>query len=247
MQRRAAEDLRGESPAGERSVNADRRKKTSVVIKTTSMLSWGRVRYASGPAGASRLLKGVAFAAALTLLAGRLTWLYVVPAWQTIVTDFPNYYVSAWAVRHGEPLTELYNPLWFDREKQRAGIERPAALFNYFPPMNALIMWPVANLPPITAKRAWTLVNVIALIAVIHLTSKSSGLKWPVATLVALLAGDALGNNFMYGQFYVVLTLLMLSAAFRTKSASASNRVQPETGHPHLWERHWAATPGIVP
>ncbi|PYR99557.1 MAG: hypothetical protein DMG16_17580, partial [Acidobacteria bacterium] len=139
-------------------------------------------------------------------------FLYVIPSWQTIVTDFPNYYVSAWAVRHGEPLTELYNPLWFERAKRRAGIERPAALFNYFPPMNALIMWPLANLAPIAAKRAWTLVNIIALMVVIHLTAKSSGLEWPAAALIALLAGDALGNNFTYGQFYIVLTLLMLSA-----------------------------------
>jgi hypothetical protein len=151
------------------------------------------------------------FAAVLVLLSARLVSLYIVPSWHTIVTDFPNYYVSSWAVRHGESLSELYNPLWFDQEKKRAGIERPAALFNYFPPMNALIMWPLADLPPIRAKRAWTVVNLIALLAVIHLTGKSSGLKWPAATLVALLAGDALGNNFTYGQFYVVLTLLMVS------------------------------------
>jgi hypothetical protein len=150
-------------------------------------------------------------AAALVLLSARLVSLYVVPSWRTIVTDFPNYYVSAWAVRHGEALGELYNPLWFDLEKQRAGIARPAALFNYFPPMNALIMWPLADLPPLTAKRAWTVVNLIALLAGIYLTRKSSGLKWGPATLIALLAGDALGNNFTYGQFYIVLTLLMVS------------------------------------
>jgi hypothetical protein len=149
---------------------------------------------------------------AFVLLSGRLIWLYIVPGFNTIVTDFPNYYVSAWAVRHGDSLSELYNPLWFDLEKRRAGIERPAALFNYFPPMNALIMWPLAHLPPITAKRAWTVVNIIALLAVIHLTSASSGLRYPLATLIALLGGDALGNNFTYGQFYIVLTLLMLSS-----------------------------------
>ncbi|HYR43637.1 MAG TPA: glycosyltransferase 87 family protein [Terriglobia bacterium] len=161
--------------------------------------------------------KPFVLAAGLALLAGRLVWLYVVPAWQTIITDFPNYYVSAWAVRHGEPLTELYNPLWFEKEKRRAGIERPAALFNYFPPMNALIMWPLAQLPPLTAKRAWTVANVFALIAVIGLTIRASGLKWQPAALVALMGGDALGNNFTYGQFYIVLTLFMLSGVVLSK------------------------------
>ena len=155
--------------------------------------------------------------AVLAFLTVRLVWLYIVPAWNAIVTDFPNYYVSAWAVRHGEPLTELYDPLWFDLEKHRAGIERPAALFNYFPPMNALIMWPLADLSPITAKRAFTVVNLIALIGIVHLTSRSSGLKWEVAALVALLGGDALGNNFTYGQFYIVLAFLMLLSVALSK------------------------------
>src|SRR5215471_16793474 len=141
-----------------------------------------------------RRARELALLAALALLALRLISLYIVPAWHTIVTDFPNYYVSAWAVRHGEPLTELYDPLWFDWEKRRAGIERPAALFNYFPPLNALIMWPLADLPPIAAKRAWTGVNIIALIAVVHITRRASGLKWPLAIFLALLGGDALGN-----------------------------------------------------
>src|SRR5262245_56475866 len=143
--------------------------------------------------------------------------MYVVPAWRTIVTDFPNYYVSAWAVRHGDNLSRLYEPVWFEREKHRSGIERPAALFNYFPPMNALIMWPFANLAPIRAKEAWTIVNAVALTIVIALTVKASGLSWLSASAVALLGLDALGNNFAYGQFYVVLTLLMLISVLMAK------------------------------
>src|SRR5262245_32057923 len=138
--------------------------------------------------------------------------MYIIPAWNSIVTDFPNYYVSAWAVRHGDDLSQLYNPVWFEHEKHRSGIERPAALFNYFPPMNALIMWPLAGLSPIKAKRVWTLISTISLAAVIALTVKASGLGWLSSASVAFLGLDALGNNFTYGQFYIVLTLLMLTA-----------------------------------
>lgn len=159
-----------------------------------------------------RPIKKALLLAAIAVLGGRLIWMYILPAWDYIVTDFPNYYVSAWAVRHGEPLADLYDPVWFEREKHRAGIEKPAALFNYFPPMNALIMWPLAHLPPIQAKRAWTAVNLIALAVLIALTAKASGLGWLPSTAVALLATDALGNNFAYGQFYIVLTLLMAGA-----------------------------------
>src|SRR5262245_31757687 len=150
--------------------------------------------------------------AVVILLGGRLGWMYVAPAWNTIVTDFPNYYVSAWAVRHGGDLSQLYDPIWFEREKHQSGIERPAALFNYFPPLNALIMWPLAELSPIHAKRVWTIINLIALAAVIALTVKASGLGWLSATAVAFLGLDALGNNLTYGQFYIVLTLLMLTS-----------------------------------
>lgn len=152
--------------------------------------------------------------AAIIVLGVRLIWLYIVPAWNHIVTDFPNYYVSAWAVRHGDALTDLYDPVWFEREKHRAGIEKPAALFNYFPPMNALIMWPFVHLAPVDAKRAWTVVNMIALAGVIALTAKMSQFGWLPCTAIALLGNDALGNNFTYGQFYIVLTLMMLTAVW---------------------------------
>jgi len=159
----------------------------------------------------SSTIKFLLFAVVI-LLGARLGWMYVIPAWNTIVTDFPNYYVSAWAVRHGHDLSQLYDPVWFEQEKNRSGIERPAALFNYFPPMNALIMWPFAQLPPIKAKQAWTIVNMIALAAVIALTVKATGLGLLSSMLVAFLGLDALGNNLTYGQFYILLTLLMLAA-----------------------------------
>ena len=151
------------------------------------------------------------------VLGARLIWLYLVPAWNSIVTDFPNYYVSAWTVRNGESLSNLYDPVWFERQKHRAGIERPAALFNYFPPMNALIMWPLAHLSPMSAKRWWTAVNLAALFGVIGLTVKASGLGWLSSTAVALLGLDALGNNLTFGQFYIVLTFLMLAALLLTE------------------------------
>jgi hypothetical protein len=159
----------------------------------------------------------LAMAAAIAFLGGRLIWLYVIPSWQTIITDFPNYYVSAWAVRHGDTLNSLYDPVWFDGEKRKAGIERPAALFNYFPPTNALILWPLADMEPIAAKRLWTVISLIALIGVIYLVGRASGLSWSAAALIALLGGDALGNNFTYGQFYIVLTSLMLMGVLLAK------------------------------
>ena len=175
-------------------------------------------------------IKRVLLWSAIAVLGGRLVILYLIPAWNSIVTDFPNYYTAAWAVRHGDPLSDLYDPVWFEREKHHAGIERPAALFNYFPPINALVLWPLANLSPIGAKRAWTVLNMVALGAVILLTVKAAGIGFLPAMAIALLGGDALGNNLVYGQFYIVLTLLLLAGVLAAERFPAIAGAAVATG-----------------
>lgn len=156
---------------------------------------------------------------AVILLAARLLWMYFVPAWNETSTDFPNYYTAARAVWQGRPMADLYDPMWFEREKQRAGIEGPPALFNYYTPFSALVMLPIAGFEALDAKRIWTIVNVLALVGVVlllrrHAAGPGEGKQdLLLVGLLALLGGDALGNNFLFGQFYIVLTLFLLTAA----------------------------------
>jgi hypothetical protein len=149
---------------------------------------------------------------AVVLLGARLIWMYVVPAWNQISTDFPNYYTAAWAVRHETSLADLYDPVWFQHETVHAGITGQAALFDSFPPFSALVMWPLAKFSPLTAKRIWVVVNVLALAGIVLMVAGALGAPFSSVLLVALLAGDALGNNFLFGQFYIVLTLLIVAA-----------------------------------
>ena len=79
-------------------------------------------------------MKRVALTAAIVLLAFRLVWMYVIPGWNVMTTDFPNYYTSAWAIRHGDPVVDLYDPHWFELEKNKAGLQGPPGLFSVFPP-----------------------------------------------------------------------------------------------------------------
>ena len=60
---------------------------------------------------------------AVLVLALRLVWMYLVPSWTEITTDFQNYYTAAWTVRHHRPLVDLYDTSWFQRESERAGLE----------------------------------------------------------------------------------------------------------------------------
>src|SRR5438128_1227207 len=96
----------------------------------------------------------------IAVLGFRLLWLFIIPAWSHITTDFPIYYTSAWAVRHGEPLMDLYDPYWFNKETERAGIENSLSLFGVYPPFSALLLWPVAGSVPIAAKHIWTILNI---------------------------------------------------------------------------------------
>src|SRR5438128_2438220 len=134
--------------------------------------------------------------AAIFILAIRLLWMYLIPAWNGITTDFQNYYTAAWAVRHHEPLVDLYDTSWFQRESERAGIMDQTALFNYYTPVSALAMWPIANLPPLEAKRIWIAANFFALLLMVFLITRSLKSSFSMALLIALLGGDALGNNF---------------------------------------------------
>ena len=148
--------------------------------------------------------------AATTFLAARLFLSFILPAWNAVSTDFPNYYTASWALMHGEDLRSLYDPVAFNVIAARAGIRDVAVLFNYFPPLSAVLTVPVVAFSPLNALRIWILVNLVALGALVYLVSRHSGLGFLQTTFVALLAGDALGNNFVFGQVYLPLAVLLL-------------------------------------
>src|ERR1041385_5782108 len=108
-------------------------------------------------------MKRLLLYAAIAALAIRLIWLFLMPAWSRITSDFPIYYTSAWAVRHGEPLMDLYDAYWFNSETARAGIDNSLSLFGVYPPFSALLLWPLAGSTPIAAMHFWMILNVGAL------------------------------------------------------------------------------------
>ena len=60
----------------------------------------------------------VAFLASLFLFRGFL------PAWRSLNTDFPNYFVAASVHRAGIPLDRAYEWTWFQRQKDHLGIDQ---------------------------------------------------------------------------------------------------------------------------
>jgi hypothetical protein len=176
-------------------------------------------------------MKPALIRAAVVILTFRLVWMYLIPSWNQITTDFQNYYTAAWAVYHHRPLADLYDISWFQRETARAGLEGHTALFNYFTPISALLMWPIAGFQPLQAMRIWIVLNLAALLATVLLLARFLHAAPMFVALVALLGGDALGNNFAFGQFYAVLTLLLVCAiAWPGRRAASASCVAVATG-----------------
>lgn len=155
-----------------------------------------------------------------------LVWRGILPALTKIDSDFPNYYVSAKLVLKGGEVDRLYDDDWFQQQIYLEGINQ-LGKFSPFPPVTAFVFIPLAWLKPLDALRAWTFFNIVILVASIVLLSKIVNKDWLWCSLIFLLSGHALINNFRLGQFYLVLTLVIL-------------------GGYYLWQRKQHALTGLM-
>jgi hypothetical protein len=136
-------------------------------------------------------------------------WKGILPAWQTLHSDFPNYYLSAKIVLEGKDIHRLYDDEWFNNQLQASRLAQQGK-FSPFPPATAFVMLPLAHLPPLTAKRIWTLCNIGFLLWSIYLLQKITSWHWALCALAVLLTGQALINNFRLGQLYMMVSCLIV-------------------------------------
>ena len=148
----------------------------------------------------------------LLLLAG-FCWNSLRPGWKTLHTDFPNYYLAARLYREGYPLARLYDWTWLQHEKHRFEIEQPLVGFVPLTPFSLLSMAPFAGVPPLQAKHIWLILNLLFLALEWRLLTGVTGLGKRRTLLLMLLAILPLHTNFLYGQYYVFLLLLLTLAA----------------------------------
>ncbi len=132
--------------------------------------------------------------------------------WMQIETDFPNYYTAAALTLQHAPLRNFYDWTWFQRQINYAGWG--LQLGGYIPhsPLTMLPMLPLAKLPPMTAKRVWLAVNVAFLFAAIWILANLSALPVSGLLLAAMAGYQALSLNFVFGQYYVFILLLLVSS-----------------------------------
>jgi len=138
----------------------------------------------------------------------------LVPAWQKLNTDFPNYYLAARLAREGYPLERIYDWVWFQRQKDHLGIDWGIVSYGPLTPFSALVLAPLASLSPLGAKRCWLVVNLVLLAATGGLLRAMTRLPVRRIALVTFLAIVPLRTSFEFGQQYVLVLFLLSLAAW---------------------------------
>jgi hypothetical protein len=140
--------------------------------------------------------------------------LAVVPSLAVVRNDFPIYYVAARAVLDGRDTDRIYERTFWERESARTGLPT-VGTFQPVPPANALLLLPVAWLPPAAAKLAWSVLLAAALAAALLVLARVLAGASPWLLALGLLVQTAsLRNAIAFGQPYPLLLLLLALALF---------------------------------
>jgi len=133
--------------------------------------------------------------------------------WRTLNTDFPNYYMAARLVHEGYDTSRMYEWSWIEREKDHRGVDIRVIGLLPITPFSTLVVWPLAGLTPLAAKHVWILLNLAFLVPIGWMLRLMTGLSYRRIVLVILLSFP-LYRNLLYGQFYILLLLLLTAACF---------------------------------
>jgi Glycosyltransferase family 87/WD40-like Beta Propeller Repeat len=139
---------------------------------------------------------------------------HVMPrAWNGLVTDFPNYYMSARLAQEHYDTSRMYEWTWLQREKDQRDVDIRILGLVPITPFSTLTMWPVAGIAPLTAKRIWILLSLILLVPICWMLRSMTHLSYQQIALTFSLSVP-LYRNLQFGQLYVLLMLLIVAACW---------------------------------
>jgi len=137
------------------------------------------------------------------------------PGWENINSDFPNYYTSSKLILEGEDLENIYNDFWFQQNIKKYGMNDKGK-FSPFPPVTSFVMLFPALFNPITAKRIYLSINFLLLFFSAYIFYKITNISFINCMIIILLSGVAIINNFLLGQFYLLLLFLIVLGYYLT-------------------------------
>jgi hypothetical protein len=133
-------------------------------------------------------------------------------AWKTLNTDFSNYYLTARLAREKSETSRIYEWIWLQRQKNHRDIDQRIISLVPITPVSTLAVWPLASLAPLAAKHCWEISNMVMVAAIVVLLRSVTRLALRRVLLVIAIS-IPLNKNFLYGQYYVLL-LLVLTLAY---------------------------------
>jgi hypothetical protein len=138
------------------------------------------------------------------------------PASTRLTNGFSAYDTAARLVLEGADPSRFYDDDWFRSQTIRFGFATAQDIYNVNPPAAALLLVPLAGLPPVAAKQAWTVLNLgfvgVALILLARICHWS-----PAATGMAVIAVtlfEPVREQTRLGQAYALLLVLEAALAW---------------------------------
>jgi hypothetical protein len=139
---------------------------------------------------------------------------HVMPrAWRGLVTDFPNYYTSARLAHEHYDTSRMYEWTWFQREKDHHDVDIRVIGLVPITSFSTLAIWPLTGLAPLTAKHIWILLNLALLGQICWMLRSLTRLSYRRIVLAFSLSVP-LYRDLQFGQFYVLLLLLIVAACW---------------------------------
>jgi hypothetical protein len=146
------------------------------------------------------------------LAAGAMLWRVLLPSAAADTFGFASYYTSARLVMRGELDPRVYDNAWFQAQERALGLRDD--IYGHQPPTMALLMTPLAWLPPAPARAAWLALDVLWLALTGLLAAASAATMGAragpaaVALMVALVAlYPPLRAELRYAQVYTLMAL----------------------------------------
>lgn len=180
---------------------------------------------AGQPPKAAGIARGHSSAGVFARIAVAAEWLLVLAlgaylaahtmphAWRKLNTDFPNYYLTAHLARQGVNTGRVYEWVWLQRQKDHLAMDQSIVGMVPITPFSTLAVWSLSALPPLTAKRWWLVLNLGMLAAALVFLQAITRLPWRHTLLLAGLSYP-LQQNFVVGQYYVLLLLILTLACW---------------------------------
>jgi hypothetical protein len=151
-------------------------------------------------------------------LISALVWVFIahaiIPGWQTLGSEFPDYYLAAELYHRGIPLDRAYEWTWFQRQNDHLGVRQGLVSFAPNPPSLVLSLLPFSTLQPLNAKRAWIVLSLLLLALSVLFLHCATSLRWVDIVLITLLCVLPLSSDIKTARHYVLIFFLICAAYY---------------------------------